>query len=60
MRIRVNKFMADSGVCSRRKADELITKGLVYINGTKAEIGQVVDTETDSVKFNGRELNRIS
>ncbi len=42
--MRLNKYIAHSGVCSRRKADELIQKGLVKVNGVVAENGyDVID-----------------
>lgn len=37
--IRLNKFLSDSGVCSRREADVLIEKGLVFVDGQTAEVG---------------------
>ena len=40
--IRLNKFLSDAGVCSRREADKLVEKGLVYVDGKKAIIGQKV------------------
>lgn len=46
--IRINKRIADLGIASRREADVLIEKGLVFVNGVKAGIGQVVST-TDVV-----------
>ena len=40
--IRVNKYIADAGVCSRRAADKLIEEGKVLVNGRPAESGQKV------------------
>ena len=37
--IRINKYLAECGVCSRRGADELIERGKVYVDGIKAENG---------------------
>ncbi len=52
---RLNKFLAEAGVCSRRKADELITSGDVQVNGkTIKELGTQVDSKEDSIKVNGR------
>jgi 23S rRNA pseudouridine2604 synthase len=34
--VRLNKFIAESGICSRREADKYIEKGTVYINNRKA------------------------
>ena len=42
--LRLNKYIASSGLCSRRKADELIENGLVYVNGKKVtELGFLVN-----------------
>ena len=49
--IRLNKYISESGFCSRREADRLIEKGFVYINDKKAEIGSKVTSE-DIVKIN--------
>lgn len=57
-RIRLNKYIADCGVCSRRKADELIASGAVIINGqTVTEMGYRVNTDTDTVLVDGREIS---
>ncbi len=54
-RIRLNKFLADRGVCSRREADRLIEQGRVEVNGQTAAMGCKV-TERDSVAVNGKQL----
>lgn len=55
--VRLNKYIADSGLCSRRKADELIENGMVTINGHKVyEMGVKVDPEHDTVKVSGKVL----
>ena len=41
--VRLNKFLASRGVCSRREADALIEKGLVLVNGVPAQKGMLVD-----------------
>ncbi|HEX2099107.1 MAG TPA: S4 domain-containing protein, partial [Candidatus Synoicihabitans sp.] len=51
--VRVQKYLADSGVCSRRAAEVLITAGEVYVNGKKAEIGQKVVPGQDKVTVEG-------
>lgn len=51
--IRLNKYLSDSGVCSRREADRLIQQGLVRINGQPVQMGQKV-TPADQVTVNGR------
>lgn len=45
--MRLNKYIADSGFCSRRKADALIEDGRVMINGNVAEVGQQVQAGQD-------------
>jgi len=55
--IRLNKYVANSGVCSRRDADIFIQAGSVTVNGkTITEMGYKVKLE-DVVKFDGRTLN---
>ena len=54
--IRLNKFIANSGVCSRREADEYIVTGLVTVNGTVVtELGSKVKPD-DEVRFNNERL----
>lgn len=53
--MRLNKYIAHSGVCSRRKADELIQKGLVKVNGKKAEQGYDV-ADGDVVEVDGKTI----
>jgi 23S rRNA pseudouridine2605 synthase len=56
--IRLQKVIADHGICSRRKAEELITEGRVFVNGRAAELGQRVFPGKDAIKVNGRLLQR--
>ncbi|MFI3266467.1 MAG: pseudouridine synthase [Rikenellaceae bacterium] len=50
--MRLNRYVANSGVCSRREADDLITAGLVSVNGTiVTELGTKV-SPSDTVRFN--------
>lgn len=42
LEIRLNKYISESGFCSRREADRLIDQGVVYINNKKAEVGSKV------------------
>lgn len=56
--IRLNKYLADSGICSRREADDLILAGAVSVNGVVVtELGTKVNT-TDKVVYGGETLNR--
>jgi 23S rRNA pseudouridine2605 synthase len=52
--VRIQKFIADSGLCSRRAAESLIVAGEVYVNGQKATLGQKVEPDTDKVSVNGK------
>ena len=55
--VRLNKFIANSGVCSRREADELIQAGVVTVNGeVVTELGVKVNIQTDDIRFNGERL----
>ncbi len=55
--IRLNKYIANSGMCSRREADSFITMGLVEVNGKVInEMGYQVRLG-DEVKFDGRRIN---
>jgi len=54
--IRLNRYIASSGICSRRDADELISRGVVEINGVKVtEMGTQVHPN-DTVKVNGKTI----
>jgi len=55
-KIRLNKFIANAGICSRREADKFIEAGVVTVNGKGiTEMGFKIST-TDEVKFNGQRL----
>jgi 23S rRNA pseudouridine2605 synthase len=55
--IRLNRFIANAGVCSRREADELIKNGLVIVNGNVvSEMGYKVK-RTDNVQYDGKRLS---
>lgn len=55
--IRLNKYISNSGVCSRRGADKLISEGLVTVNGqVVTELGHKVSPD-DEVTFDGKRLN---
>lgn len=53
--IRLNKYLAQCGVCSRREADRLILQGEVQVNGRTAETGQSV-SEADEIWVRGKKL----
>ncbi|MDB4924817.1 pseudouridine synthase [Mucilaginibacter sp.] len=57
--IRLNRYIANAGICSRRKADELIAAGVVSVNGEVVnELGLKVDPFKDEIKYNGETLKR--
>lgn len=53
--LRLNKFISDTGLCSRREADKFIENGHVFINNKKAKVGDQVGFG-DIVRVNGHEL----
>jgi len=53
--MRLNKFIGESGLCSRREADKLIADGAVTVNGETATLGTQVE-EGDDVRVNGQPL----
>ncbi|MBR3464051.1 MAG: pseudouridine synthase [Clostridiales bacterium] len=53
--IRLNKYIASSGTCSRREADKLIESGKVSVNGVTADLGTRV-FEGDTVEIEGRSI----
>ena len=55
--VRLNKFIANSGICSRREADNFILAGVVTVNGeVVTELGTKVNINTDDIRFNGERL----
>jgi 23S rRNA pseudouridine2605 synthase len=54
--IRLNKYIADSGLCSRREADELIASGQITVNGEKVTQLGVRIQPTDEVRYRGKVL----
>lgn len=53
--MRLNKFIAETGICSRRKADQWIQAGRILVNGQKPQMGQQVQEE-DEVLVDGKPL----
>ena len=59
--VRINKYIADCGITSRRKAEDLILEGHVTINGRRTrELGTKVDPVNDVVAVRGEVIDRIS
>ena len=56
--IRLQKYLAECGVASRRASEQLIGAGRVTVNGKTAGIGDVVDPAADEVAVDGRSLDR--
>jgi 23S rRNA pseudouridine2605 synthase len=56
VKIRLNKFLAECGVASRRASDELIAKGKVAVDGRRALVGESVDPRVDKITLNGRRI----
>ena len=55
--MRLNKYIANSGVCSRREADNFILAGVVTVNGeVVTELGTKVNINNDDIRFNGERL----
>ena len=56
--MRIQKYIAETGLCSRRKAEEYIRDGKITVNGKVAVIGQNVE-ENDIIKYNGKATSDI-
>lgn len=55
--MRINKYLAHTGIASRREADTLIERGQILVNGKKAQMGQAI-TEHDKVELKGETKTR--
>ena len=55
--VRLQKYMADCGVASRRACESIIESGRVLVNGSPASLGQSVDPEKDKVTLDGKLLS---
>ena len=58
--IRLNKFLSDAGVCSRRAADKAIEEGQVKVNGQPALMGQRINPEVDLVEYKGKAVSNAN
>lgn len=56
---RLQKIIAQRGVCSRRKAEELILAGRVRVNGIVAKLGESADPDVDRIELDGASLPSI-
>ena len=60
MEERLQKYLANSGVASRRKCEELILQGKVEVNGkVVTKLGTKINQEKDIVKFDGKEVKQV-
>lgn len=57
--VRLQKFMADCGVASRRKSEEIIEAGKVKVNGHVAHIGDKINPKKDLVTVRGKRINSV-
>ena len=57
MKVRIQKLIANAGICSRRKAEELIEKGRVKVNGQTAKIGDSANPDVDTVLVDGKPIS---
>ena len=55
-KVRIQKIIADSGRCSRRKAEELISAGVVTVNGRPCSLGDKADPYNDLICVEGEEI----
>ena len=55
-KVRLQKFLAESGVASRRKSEELIEQGKVKVNGNVAHIGDKINPKKDTVTVSGKKI----
>ena len=60
VKIRLQKFLSEAGVASRRKAEEMIRNGAVKVNGHIAQIGDSVDPKKDSITVKGKKVTKQS
>lgn len=56
--IRLQKYISECGVASRRKAEEMIASGAVRVNGRPAQVGDKIDPDRDTVTLHGRRVRR--
>ena len=56
MKERVQKILAEAGVCSRRAGEQLITSGRVTVNGRKAHLGDQADSGRDLICVDGKRI----
>ena len=61
MEVRLQKYLADCGIASRRKAEELISGGKVQVNDKViCELGTKIDTDKDIIKYCGKVVKKLN
>ena len=58
--MRLQKYLVECSIASRRGSEKLINEGRVAVNGETATVGQSVDPESDTITFNGNAVLRLS
>jgi len=58
MTLRLQKYLAEAGIASRRASEELITAGRIRVNGETATLGMSVDPEKDTVLYDGKPVKQ--
>ena len=56
MEVRINKFLAEAGIGSRRQNEQAIRDGKVTVNGRRAELGEFIDPNADVVIYDGKRV----
>ena len=57
--IRIQKFLSEVGICSRRKAEELILQGKIKVNGKIInELGTKINPDKDIIEYDGKKVNK--
>ncbi len=57
--MRINKYLAECGVASRRNCDKLIEDGAVKVNGRVCSLGEEIDENSDTVTVNGKNVSAV-
>ena len=61
MLVRLNKFLSQTGISSRREADRMIAEGRVYVNGSVVQsMGYKIDEAKDIVEVDGRKVKKAT
>jgi len=57
--MRINKYLAECGIASRRNCDKLIEDGAVKVNGRVCSLGEEIDENSDTVTVNGKNVSAV-